>query len=182
MVSSTPAGSGLPIGLMPGALPSDHCSRQTLNTTAMRLLFGHSQSAFFMDGAPLASRAAAIISPSRATLIGSELTTMPSGAHRVVDRARDRRRRAEIAALARALLAEHGVRRRRPVMHDLDRRHLVRGRQQVIHEALRHQLAVVVVGELLVAARRRCRGRCRPCVMPRTIFGLITVPQSWPMT
>ena len=52
MVSSTPAGSGLPIGLMPGALPSDHCSRQTLNTTAMRLLFGHSQSAFFMDGTP----------------------------------------------------------------------------------------------------------------------------------
>ena len=52
MVSSTPAGSGLPIGLMPGALPSDHCSRQTLNTTAMRLLFGQSQSAFFMDGTP----------------------------------------------------------------------------------------------------------------------------------
>src|SRR3954454_12238474 len=46
MVSSTPAGSGLPIGLMPGALPSDHASRQTLKTTAMRLLFGHSQSAF----------------------------------------------------------------------------------------------------------------------------------------
>src|SRR5208282_1870981 len=37
MVSSTPAGSGLPIGLMPGALPSDHASRQTLQTTAMRL-------------------------------------------------------------------------------------------------------------------------------------------------
>jgi len=48
MVSSTPDGSGLPIGLMPGALPSDHASRQTLNTTAMRLLFGHSQSAFFI--------------------------------------------------------------------------------------------------------------------------------------
>src|SRR5881394_3053887 len=48
MVSSTPAGSGLPIGLMPGALPSDHCSRQTLNTTAMRLSLGQSQSAFFM--------------------------------------------------------------------------------------------------------------------------------------
>src|SRR5205807_5192689 len=46
MVSSTPCGSGLPIGLMPGALPSDHASRHTLNTTAMRLLFGHSQSAF----------------------------------------------------------------------------------------------------------------------------------------
>ena len=52
MVSSTPAGSGLPIGLMPGALPSDHCSRQTLNTTAMRLLFGQSQSMFFMDALP----------------------------------------------------------------------------------------------------------------------------------
>src|SRR5260370_32955467 len=42
MVSSTPAGSGLPIGLMPGALPSDHASRHTLNTTAMRLPVGHS--------------------------------------------------------------------------------------------------------------------------------------------
>src|SRR5437868_2604942 len=46
MVSSTPCGSGLPIGLMPGALPSDHASRQTLNTTAIRLLFGQSQLAF----------------------------------------------------------------------------------------------------------------------------------------
>src|SRR5579863_2572083 len=47
MVSSTPAGSGLPIGLMPGALPSDHASRQTLNTTAIRLPFGHSQFGLF---------------------------------------------------------------------------------------------------------------------------------------
>src|SRR5215475_10260549 len=45
MVSSTPAGSGLPIGLMPGALPSDHASRQTLKMTAIGLLFGHRQSA-----------------------------------------------------------------------------------------------------------------------------------------
>ncbi len=52
MVSSTPAGSGLPMGLMPGALPSDHCSRQTLNTTAMRLLFGQSQSTLVMDALP----------------------------------------------------------------------------------------------------------------------------------
>src|ERR1700722_5711731 len=43
MVSSTPAGRGLPIGLMPGALPSDQASRQTLNTTAMRLSFGQTQ-------------------------------------------------------------------------------------------------------------------------------------------
>lgn len=51
MVSSTPAGSGLPIGLIPGALPSDHASRQTLNTTAMRLPFGHSQfGLFFIHG------------------------------------------------------------------------------------------------------------------------------------
>src|SRR6516225_1667821 len=41
MVSSAPAGSGLPIGLMPGALPSDHASRHTLNTTAIRLPSGH---------------------------------------------------------------------------------------------------------------------------------------------
>src|ERR1700685_3601148 len=43
MVSSTPAGNGLPIGLMPGALPSDQASRQTLKTTAMRLPFGQTQ-------------------------------------------------------------------------------------------------------------------------------------------
>src|SRR6266436_630357 len=47
MVSSTPAGSGFPIGLMPGALPSDHASRQTLKTTAVRLPLGHSQFAGF---------------------------------------------------------------------------------------------------------------------------------------
>src|ERR1051326_7720112 len=41
MVSSATAGSGLPIGLMPGAFPSDQASRQTLNTTATRLPFGH---------------------------------------------------------------------------------------------------------------------------------------------
>src|SRR6516162_3797751 len=41
IVSSAPAGSGLPIGLMPGALPSDHASRHTLNTTAIRLPSGH---------------------------------------------------------------------------------------------------------------------------------------------
>src|SRR5215470_3062731 len=43
MVSSTPAGSGFPIGLIPGALPSDQASRQTLKTTAVRLPFGHTQ-------------------------------------------------------------------------------------------------------------------------------------------
>src|SRR6266446_286834 len=43
MVSSTPAGSGFPIGLIPGALPSDHASRQTLKTTAVRLPLGQSQ-------------------------------------------------------------------------------------------------------------------------------------------
>src|SRR5215468_979268 len=48
MVSSTPAGSGFPIGLMPGALPSDHASRQTLKTTAVRLPLGHTQFAFVM--------------------------------------------------------------------------------------------------------------------------------------
>src|ERR1700722_2844541 len=43
MVSSTPEGNGFPIGEMPGALPSDHASRQTLKTTAVRLPFGHTQ-------------------------------------------------------------------------------------------------------------------------------------------
>src|SRR3979409_2463791 len=43
MVSRTPGGSGLPIGLMPGALPSDHASRQTLKTTAVRLPLGHTR-------------------------------------------------------------------------------------------------------------------------------------------
>src|SRR5215472_2319581 len=53
IVSSAPAGSGLPIGLMPGALPSDQASRQTLKTTAMRLPpgqvhCGHLQSGCFI--------------------------------------------------------------------------------------------------------------------------------------
>src|ERR1700674_1509825 len=48
MVSSTPAGSGLPMGLMPGALPSDQASRHTLKMTAMRLLPGQSQSCCFI--------------------------------------------------------------------------------------------------------------------------------------
>src|ERR1700738_3145273 len=47
MVSSTPGGSGFPIGLMPGALPSDQASRQTLKTTAVRLPLGHTQFAGF---------------------------------------------------------------------------------------------------------------------------------------
>src|SRR5580700_1174732 len=52
MVSSTPAGSGLPIGLMPGALPSDQASRQTLKTTAMRLPFGQTQFGCFFIHVP----------------------------------------------------------------------------------------------------------------------------------
>src|SRR5580700_1268846 len=52
MVSSTPAGSGLPIGLMPGALPSDQASRQTLKTTAMRLSFGQTQFGLFFIHVP----------------------------------------------------------------------------------------------------------------------------------
>src|ERR1700738_2975173 len=48
MVSRTPGGRGLPIGLMPGALPSDQASRQTLNTTAMRLPVGHSRFGWFI--------------------------------------------------------------------------------------------------------------------------------------
>ncbi len=48
MVSSTPAGSGLPIGLMPGALPSDQASRQTLKTTAMRFFLGHNHFGLFI--------------------------------------------------------------------------------------------------------------------------------------
>src|SRR5580704_2546327 len=52
MVSSTPAGSGLPIGLMPGALPSDQASRQTLKTTAMRLPFGQTQFGLFFIHIP----------------------------------------------------------------------------------------------------------------------------------
>jgi len=43
----------LPIGLMPGALPSDHASKHTLKTTAMRFLFGHSQVGFFIDATRL---------------------------------------------------------------------------------------------------------------------------------
>src|SRR5262245_22460236 len=60
MVSSTPAGSGLPIGLMPGALPSDHASRQTLNTTAMRFFFGHDPLGLFIVSMLLPCRPAHI--------------------------------------------------------------------------------------------------------------------------
>ena len=35
------------------------------------------------------------------------------------------------------------------MMHDLDLRHFVRGRQQVIHEALADHLALVVIDEFL---------------------------------
>src|SRR5262249_38374118 len=65
MVSSTPAGSGLPIGLMPGALPSDHASRQTLNTTAMRFFFGQDQDGFFIGATLLPCRPAHI--PAKGT-------------------------------------------------------------------------------------------------------------------
>src|SRR5215216_6504240 len=50
----------------------------------------------------------------------------PERRKRVVDGAGDRGRCAEIAGLARALLAEHGMRGRGLVMNDLDRRHFVR--------------------------------------------------------
>src|SRR5579871_330027 len=72
---------------------------------------------------------------------------------RVVDRARERRRRAEIAGFAGAFLPEHGVRRGCAVMHDLDVGHLVRGGEQIIHEALRNHLAFVVIGEFFVERR-----------------------------
>src|ERR1043166_4820761 len=57
MVSSTPAGSGLPIGLMPGALPSDHASRQTLKTTAIFLPRGQVQftCCLILHSAPIAA-------------------------------------------------------------------------------------------------------------------------------
>src|SRR5262249_24858582 len=63
---------------------------------------------------------------------------------------RTRRRRAEIAGFAGALLPEHGMRRRRLVVHYLDLGHLVRRRQEIIHEGLGDELALVVIGELLV--------------------------------
>ena len=39
------------------------------------------------------------------------------------------------------------------MMDDVDWRHLVRGRQQIVHKALRQELALRVVGELLVKRR-----------------------------
>src|SRR5665213_4245755 len=71
----------------------------------------------------------------------------------IVDRGRNRGWRAEIAAFAGPLLAEHGMRRRRAMMHDLDVRYLVRGRQQVVHETLGDQMAFVVIDELLQQRR-----------------------------
>ena len=93
--------------------------------------------------------ASAMASPMAEMRMGSLLKEMPSGDTQSLTAADDRGGRAEIAAFAGTLLAEHGERRRRAVMHDLDLRHLVGGRQQVIHEALGHQLAFVVIDELL---------------------------------
>ena len=69
---------------------------------------------------------------------------------RVIDCTCDGGRRPEIAGFAGALLPQHGVRRRRYVIDDLDRWHLLRRGQQIIHETLRNELAVRIVGELLV--------------------------------
>src|ERR1039458_2553115 len=72
---------------------------------------------------------------------------------RIVDGAGDGGRRAEGAALARTLLPESRERRRRAVIHDRNRRYLERGRNEVVHERLALELAVVAVGELLIQRR-----------------------------
>ena len=97
--------------------------------------------------------ASAMASPMAEMRMGSDFEPDVQMAHRVVDGARERRGRAQIARLARALLAEHRVRRGRHVMHDLHLRHLVRGGQQIVHEALRHKLAFAVEGEFLQQRR-----------------------------
>src|SRR3974390_2547618 len=61
----------------------------------------------------------------------------PKWRQRVVHRARDRSRSAEVAGFARALLPEHRMRRRRDMMDNLDGGNLVRGRDQIVNEALR---------------------------------------------
>src|ERR1019366_4838196 len=71
----------------------------------------------------------------------------------IVDGAGDSGRRAEVAGLARAFLPESGVRRGCAVIYDRNFRHLERSRNEVIHERLALELAVVAIGELLVQRR-----------------------------
>src|SRR5713101_2844055 len=72
---------------------------------------------------------------------------------RVVHRVRNRGGRAEVAGLARALLAEGGERGGRAVIDDAQGRHFHRARDEVIHEGAGGELAVLGVGELLVERR-----------------------------
>src|SRR4029077_19429677 len=74
----------------------------------------------------------------------------PERFERIVYSARDCSRCAEITRFARAFLAKHSMWRRRRMMDDLDRRHLVRRGQEIIHETLGEKLAVGVIGKLLV--------------------------------
>jgi len=99
----------------------------------------------------------------------------------VVDGARHRRRRSHIAALASALLAEDGVRRRRALGHDLD---------------LWTPHAMRAAGNPLDSASSICPARRDEFLKQRradavgdtaeghalTMCGLMIVPQSWPMT
>ena len=120
-------------------------------------------------------------SPMAEMRMGSLLKEMPSEATQSLIGAGDRGGRAEIAAFAGTFLAEHRERRRRAVMHDLDFGHLVRRRQQIVHEALSNQLTLVIIDELLQQRRTKAM-RDTAEVIPLTICGLMTVPQSWPIT
>ena len=69
---------------------------------------------------------------------------------RILDRLREHRARRNAARFADALEADRVERRRRLAMRRLDRRHVGRGRQQIVHERRVQQLALLVVDELLV--------------------------------
>ena len=94
-------------------------------------------------------RAACTAVTIRSGVIGSSSMNTPSGRRASLDGAGDRGRRDEPAALARALHAVLGERRRRLHVLDDDVGHLVQGRDQVLAQRRRAQRAVVAVVVLL---------------------------------
>ena len=84
---------------------------------------------------------------TRGGVIGSSRSRTPVAA---CDGVRDRSRPGDDRRLADALRTERPVGRRHLDDHRVDRRHAVGGRDRVVEERARQQLAVLVVDELLV--------------------------------
>ena len=88
--------------------------------------------------------------PPQALRRDGKLGDRARNANRVIDRGGDRRADRVGAALARAFEAQEIERARRILGdHHVDRRHLVRGGNEIIGEGDRERLAALVVDELL---------------------------------